>query len=186
MALRQSRALKSGLLDADVSEQSSTQLDVSSEYRVGLDSVEVEKLVRRYLQELSRGKDVDDIAMTEAGLGVFTTPELGNSLRQYVEKDSRDAIHSVIESVVTKTVKHLRRQQCPEGRILPDILAFRKSRLGPSSLCESEIAGDIPPDAIHDDESGKEVDLRDGDTVIDASILGRFGSWREGFHYKYC
>ncbi|KAF8560497.1 hypothetical protein P879_03773 [Paragonimus westermani] len=131
------RALHSGLSEIPV--------DFDGEVdrkKVGLDVVEVEKLVRQYLSNLdSSGKRAgsgnpctDEVDR----LDVFTANELGCSLRQFVDKDARDAIQSVVESILTETVQHLRARQCPEAHIVPDIVSFCHSRVISSTDPETE------------------------------------------------
>ncbi|KAF7258557.1 hypothetical protein EG68_03799 [Paragonimus skrjabini miyazakii] len=141
-AAQTKRALHSGLSEIPV--------DFDGEVdrkKVGLDVVEVEKLVRQYLSNLDNsGKYAgsDNPCNDEIDrLDLFTANELGRSLRQFVDKDARDAIQSVVESVLTETVQHLRVRRCPEAHIVPDIVSFCHSRVISSTDPEKEQVNEI-------------------------------------------
>ncbi|VDP79285.1 unnamed protein product [Echinostoma caproni] len=126
-AAQAKRALKSGLEDKPDPEPS---LIITDNKKVGLDVGEMENLVRHYLGGSTKtGSELNGQGNgAVSGLDVFTAPELGRGLRRFVDHDAREAIKETVESVLGRTVKHLRVRQTPEDRIVPDIHSFSHSR----------------------------------------------------------
>ncbi|KAG5445240.1 meiotic recombination, variant 2 [Clonorchis sinensis] len=131
------RALRSGQNDGTDGSVDVDDVTGSDKKKVGLDVVEVEKFVRRFL---TKSNSATGILTTEdtSVLELFTPIELGHSLQQFIDKDSRDAIQFVVESIMGQTIKYLRVRKCPEERIVPDITSFCQTRLGSSNASEDE------------------------------------------------
>ncbi|TPP55872.1 Double-strand break repair protein MRE11 [Fasciola gigantica] len=119
------RALKSGL--DDQAEPDPVTLPDSK--KIGLDVGEMEHLIRHYLGGSTKtGSDSTMFVKNATGLDVFTPPELGKGLRRFVDQDSRDAIQTIVDAVLMRTIKHLRVRQTAEEQIVPDIHSFSHSR----------------------------------------------------------
>ncbi|CAH8623005.1 unnamed protein product [Dicrocoelium dendriticum] len=119
-------------LTSDLSNQPDTAPDTDDLYarKLGLDVIEVEKLIIQYL--LTSGKPSDVMSKSSAdqtNLDLFTALELNRSLRQFVDKDSRDAVQSLVVSILNSTVEHLRSRSSSEEYIVPNIISFRNSRI---------------------------------------------------------
>ncbi|CAH8827347.1 unnamed protein product [Trichobilharzia szidati] len=125
-AAQANRALKSGLQNSTISDDAS-EVEVENK-KVGLDSAEVEELVRQYLLQMAQTKGQEPSEELTCGLSLFTTHELERGLRRYVDRGLSDAINHTSSSVLNKTLRHLRVRKAPEERIVADILSYCCSR----------------------------------------------------------
>ncbi|VDQ11289.1 unnamed protein product [Trichobilharzia regenti] len=121
-AAQANRALKSGLQNSTISDDAS-EVEVENK-KVGLDSAEVEELIRQYLLQMAQTKGQEPSEELTCGLSLFTTHELERGLRRYVDRGLSDAINHTSSSVLNKTLRHLRVRKAPEERIVADILSY--------------------------------------------------------------
>lgn len=123
MAAQITRAEKSGFIISGVGDE----LPLEGR-KFGLNVAEVEELIRCYLSQMGPTKGRLQSEQSTHGLNLFTTQELEQGLRQYVNRGLGDAIQSVSDLILDKTLRHLRLRQVPEERILADVLSFCNSR----------------------------------------------------------
>lgn len=123
------RALKSGMDEQEEPDPATLQ----DAKKIGLDVGEIEHLIRHYLggpAAAKAGSDLTSLANdVPTGLDVFTPLELGKGLRRFVDQDSRDAVQTIVDAILMRTIKHLRVRQTTEDLIIPDIQSFSRSRL---------------------------------------------------------
>ncbi|OON19917.1 DNA repair protein [Opisthorchis viverrini] len=168
------RALRSGQNDGTDGSVDVDDVTGSDKKKVGLDVVEVEKLVRRFL---TKSGSATGVLTTEdaSALELFTPVELGHSLQQFIDKDSRDAIQFVVESIMGQTIKYLRVRKCPEERIVPDITSFCQTRLGSSNASEDEDGCSTLEAPDSSKTGGDDTSFRSKATVL-ADKFTRIGS----------
>lgn len=118
------RALKSGMDEQEEPDPATLQ----DAKKIGLDVGEMEHLIRHYLGGPAAAKSGADLMSLATGLDVFTPLELGKGLRRFVDYDSRDAIQTIVDAILVRTIKHLRVRQTTEDLIVPDIQSFCRSR----------------------------------------------------------
>ncbi|KAH8851443.1 Double-strand break repair protein MRE11 [Schistosoma japonicum] len=121
-AAQANRALKSGLQNSTISSDPD-EMGVESK-KVGLNSSQVEELVRHYLLQMVESKGQKTSEELTFGLSLFTTRELERGLRRYVDRGISDAINHTSSTILNKTIRHLRMRKAPEERIVPDILSY--------------------------------------------------------------
>ncbi|CAH8471931.1 unnamed protein product [Schistosoma curassoni] len=133
-AAQANRALKSGLQNSTICSDPD-EMEVESK-KVGLNSAEVEELVRHYLLQMVESKGQKPSEELTCGLSLFTTRELERGLRRYVDRGISDAINHISSSVLNKAIRHLRLRKAPEERIITDILNFCCTRSANSTQNE--------------------------------------------------
>ncbi|CAH8467768.1 unnamed protein product [Schistosoma guineensis] len=133
-AAQANRALKSGLQNSTICSDPD-EMEVESK-KVGLNSAEVEELVRHYLLQMVESKGQKPSEELTCGLSLFTTRELERGLRRYVDRGISDAINHISSSVLNKAIRHLRLRKAPEERIITDILTFCCTRSANSTQNE--------------------------------------------------
>ncbi|CAH8451068.1 unnamed protein product [Schistosoma turkestanicum] len=133
-AAQENRALKSGLQNSTICSDPD-EMEVEGK-RVGLNSAEVEELVRHYLLQMVESKGQKTSEELTCGLSLFTTRELERGLRRYVDRGISDAINHTSSSILNKAIRHLRMRKAPEERIVTDIFSFCCTRSANSTQTE--------------------------------------------------
>lgn len=125
------RAQKSGLDQIDLND------DGSKQTKIGLDSNEIEHFIRQHLNEQMKSKG------SENCLDLFTTNELIDGLKRFVDSNLIDSIQNMSKLILDKVLRYLRIRKVPEERIIADILAFSLSRYSASEKDKLSIEEEI-------------------------------------------